>query len=215
MAQIINNDEAKSRVHNEKENKAENERCNDILKNLEEKREDFTTSLIIRTAEDVLKATGFYNRNIATPINKIVENFGITPYKGKMRKSNINGCLYINGTTKQIYGQDRVIIVNENNSTYFNRFIVARQLAVFLLNFKENDKYKNKQKVFIDEYKGEDCKDYERFATEILMPRDMFIKQYNIAVEEDSRHIFVIMYLSRYFEVSEYLVERRIYELTH
>ena len=47
------------------------------------------------------------------------------------------------------------------------------------------------------------------------MPTDMFIKQHDIAVEEDNRRLFVIMYLSRYFEVPEYFVERRIYELTH
>lgn len=215
MAQIINFNEAKNKMSNEKVIKTENERCNDILKNLKEKREEFTTPVIDRTAEDILKALNFYNIRNSTPINKIAKKFEITPYYGEMNKNNIKGCLYVNGTTKQIYGQDRVIIVNRNNCTYFNRFIVARQLAVFLLNFKENDGYINKEKVFIDEYKGEDCKDYERFATEILMPRDMFIKQYNIAVEEDGRHIFVIMYLSRYFEVSEYLVERRIYELTH
>lgn len=215
MAQIINYEEAKNKIQTGETKKSENERCNNILRNLEEKRENFTTSLIIKTAEDILKATGFYNRNIAIPINKIVKNFGITPYKEKMKKSNIYGCLYVNGTTIQIYRQDKIIIVNKNNSTYFNRFIVARQLAVFLLNFKENDGYSDKQKVFIDEYKDEYCKDYQRFATEILMPTDMFIKQHDIAVEEDNRRIFVIMYLSRYFEVPEYFVERRIYELTH
>lgn len=215
MAQIINFNEAKNKMTNEKVIKTENERCNDILKNLKEKREEFTTPVIARTVEDILKALNFYNIRNSTPIVKITEAFGIKPYKLIPDDNNIEGQLFINGTTKDLYGQDKVIVVNNKNNWYYKRFIIARQLAVFFLNFKENDGYINKEKVFIDEYKGEDCKDYERFATEILMPRDIFIKQYNIAVEEDGRHIFVIMYLSRYFEVSEYLVERRIYELTH
>ncbi len=47
MAQIINFDEAKNKKNNEKVNKTEKERCNDILKNLKEKREDFNTSVIL------------------------------------------------------------------------------------------------------------------------------------------------------------------------
>lgn len=215
MAQIINFNEAKNKMGNEKIIKTENERCNDIKKNLKEKREEFTTPVIARTAEDILKALDFYNIRSSTPIIKITEAFGIKPYKVIPDDNSIQGQLFINGTTKDLYGQDKVIVINKKNHLYFNRFVVARQLAVFLFNFKEEQEYKNKQKVFIDTYKGEFCKDYERFATEILMPTEMFIKQHDIAVEEDNRHIFVIMYLSRYFEVPEYFVERRIYELTH
>lgn len=212
MAQIINFEEAKN---SKKASKTENERCNDILKNLEEKRENFTTSLIIKTAEDILKALDFYNIRNSTPIIKITKAFGIKPYKVIPNDNNIEGQLFINGTTKDLYGQDKVIVVNKKNHLYFNRFVIARQLAVFLFNFKKNDEYRDKQRVFIDTYKGEFHKDYERFATEILIPTEMFIKQHDIAVEVDNRRIFVIMYLSRYFEVTEYFVERRIYELTH
>lgn len=216
MAQIINYNEAKKKVLDEKVNKTKNERCNDILKNLKEKREDFNTEIITRTAEDILKALGFYNKRMSTPIIKISEAFGVKPYKVSPNDNNIEGQLFINGTTKDLYGQDKVIVVNKKNDLYFNRFVVARQLAVFLFNFKEKEEYKDKKNVFIDTYYSEEyCKNYERFATEILMPIKMFVKQYNIAVEEFHNHMFIIIYLSRYFEVPEYLVERRIYELTH
>lgn len=215
MAQIINFNEAKNKMSNEKVIKTENERCNDILKNLKEKREEFTTPVIARTAEDILKALDFYNIRNSTPIVKITEAFGIKPYKVIPDDYSIEGQLFIGGTTKDLYGQDIVIVVNKKKHLYHNRFAIARQLAVFLFNFKENDGYRNKQKAIIDTYNGQFCKDYEKFATEILMPRDMFIKQYSIAAKLDKRRIFLIMYLSRYFEVPEYFVERKIYELTH
>lgn len=214
MAQIIKFDEAKNKINNKEAKKTENERCNNILKNLKEQRKDFTMPIIKKTAEDILKELGFYNIRAATPIIKISKALGVTPYKETPNDNNIKGQLFINGTTKNLYGQDKVIVVNEKNSLYFNRFVVARQLAVFLLNYKEKDMYKDKKKLFIDTYyNGEHSKDYERFATEILMPKEMFIKQHNIAVEGGNRHIFVIMYLSRYFEVPEYFIERRIKEL--
>lgn len=216
MAQIINFDEAKNKKNNEKVNRTEKERCNDILKNLKEKREDFNTSVITITAEDILKALGFYDKKMATPIVKIAKAFEVTSYRVEPNNNNIEGQLFINGTTKDLYGQDKVIVVNKKNDLYFNRFIIARQLAVFLLNFKEKNGYKDKKSVFIDTYYSKQyCKDYERFATEILMPIRIFIKQYNVGVEEFHNHMFIVMYLSCYFEVPEYLVERRINEVTN
>lgn len=216
MAQIINFDEAKDKKDNEKVNKIEKERCNDILKNLKEKREDFNTSVITTTAEDILKALGFYNKKIATPIVKIAKAFEVKSYIVDQNDNNIEGQLFINGTTKNLYGQDKVIIVNKKNDSYFNRFIVARQLGAFLFNFKEKNGYKDKKNVFIDTYySNQYCKEYERFATEILMPLNMFAKQYTVGAEELHYRIFVVKYLSCYFEVPEYLVERRINELTN
>ncbi len=216
MAQIVNFDEAKNKKHNEKTNKTENERCNDILKKLKEKREDFNTSIITITAEDILKALDFYNKKMSTPIVNIAKAFELKSYKVDPNDNNIEGQLFINGTTKNLYGQDKVIVVNKKNDLYFNRFIVARQLGAFLFNFKEKNGYKDKKNVFIDTYySNQYCKEYERFATEILMPLNMFTKQYTVGVEEFHYRIFVVNYLSRYFEVPEYLVERRINELTN
>lgn len=206
MAQIIN--------YNEKTKKIKNERCKDILRNLEKKRKNFNTLVIIKTAENILKALDFYNIRNSIPIVKITEAFGLKPYKVKSDNNDIEGQLFINGTTKDIYGQDKVIVVNNKNDLYIMRFIIARQLAVFLFNFKENNEYKNKQNLFIYDYKGEFCKDYERFATEILMPTQMFLKQYIVAMEASNNIRFVIGYLSRYFKVPKYLVKRRIIELT-
>lgn len=214
MAQIINFDETKNKKHNQKANKTENERCNNILENLEEKRKDFTTSIITRTAEDILKALDFFNIRGSIPIVRIAQAFGVMSYTEVTNDNNIKGILYINGTTKKVYGQERVIIVNEKNDLYFNRFIVARQLAVFLFNFKEKEK--NKNKLFTDKYySNQYCKDYERFATEILMPLNMFGRQYMKRVEEFYNYRSKTRDLSRYFEVPEYLVERRINELIH
>ena len=112
MAQIVNFDEAKNRKHNEKTNKTENERCNDILKKLKEKREDFNTSIITITAEDILKALDFYNKKMSTPIVNIAKAFELKSYKVDPNDNNIEGQLFINGTTKNLYGQDKVIVVN-------------------------------------------------------------------------------------------------------
>lgn len=58
-----------------------------------------------------------------------------------------------------------------------------------------------------------DEKRANRFAASILMPKDVFIKQYNIAKSVDSSSLFITMYLSRFFETSISSIERRILEV--
>ena len=42
------------------------------------------------------------------------------------------------------------------------------------------------------------------------MPRDLFCKQYKIARAERDNHMFIVMYLSRFFEIPIDYIERRI-----
>lgn len=52
------------------------------------------------------------------------------------------------------------------------------------------------------------------FAAEIMMPKDLFIEQYNIALQAENNRMFTIIYLSRYFETSIDSIERRIVEVS-
>ena len=47
-----------------------------------------------------------------------------------------------------------------------------------------------------------------------MMPKDLFIMQYNVARREENNHMFIVMYLSRYFETSVESIEKRIKEVS-
>ena len=200
---------------------------NDIVKQLRLKRNenkyDYSIEEIKNIVDDILKLDKYYNRNCATPIVKIVNKFGIGAYKVDLNKE-ISGKLFVNGTTKELYNTDSVILVNNKDKIYYQRFIVAYQLACFLFEYIGSNSDKDNRILFSDEYilnrpslRNEGIK--YRFATEILMPERMFCKQYIIANQEcyytnrETRNMFIIKYLSQFFEVETKLVIKRINEI--
>ena len=109
-------------------------------------------------------------------------------------------------------------MVNKNDELFHQRFVVAHELAHYLFDFLGNSDYTDKSIRFSDTYyknMHESISEQRanRFAAAILMPEESFIKQYNIAKNIDKNRMFVIMYLSRFFETTMSSIERRIAEV--
>lgn len=199
----------------------------DIVKEIREKNNknmNYSIGEIQCIVNDILKVVNCYNRNCATPIVTIIEGFGIKAYVEKLSEG-ICGALFVNGTTKKIYGTNSVILVNTIDKLYYQRFIIANELACFLFEYLGSDSDKNNSIVFTDEYRQDNASlknkwTKSRFVTEILMPERMFCKQYMIANQEcsymnsEERNAYLIMYLSKFFEVEKSLAKKRINEIT-
>ena len=137
-------------------------------------------------------------------------------------KSNIYGCIKINGDTKQEYGYEKVILVNNIiNDEYIQRVIVAHLLAYYLFDYLGSKNQRNDE-CYYAEYMNQNYQIEEvanRFKLDILMPKKIFINQYNVAFEAAKeygyvyRDVFAEMYVSRYFKVSTYIAVKRIIEL--
>lgn len=180
----------------------------------------FSLSEIDDIALRILSILGYHSDDIATPIVKIVKQFDFKAYSEKIDDDNQSGDIFINGDTKEIYGHDKVIIVNDKDERNHQRFVAAHELAHYLFDFLGNPEYYDTKIKFTaayykDKHDTEDEKRANRFAASILMPEDLFIKQYNIARETDSRDLFVLMYLSRFFETSISSIEKRIKEVIY
>ncbi len=191
-----------------------------LLQNLEEKnREGHEYSLveIRKITNDILSMmSNNYSGRCATPIVKIAKLFDFKTYKESLKES---GDININGETKKKYGHDKVILVNREEELFHQRFVVAHELAHYLFDFLGNIKYEDKNILFADTYeKDKHETPQERrantFAAEIMMPKELFMRQYNVARREDSNHMFIIMYLSKYFETSLDSIEKRIMEVS-
>ncbi len=142
--------------------------------------------------------------------------FDFKTYKESLSES---GDININGETKQKYGHDKVILVNKNEELYHQRFVVAHELAHYLFDFLGNSTYEDINILFADTYEKDKHetpqeKRANTFAAEIMMPKDLFIMQYNVARREENNHMFIVMYLSRYFETSVESIEKRIKEVS-
>ena len=197
------------------------ERLEKLITELTQKNKEnhlFTMTEIDEIAMRILSILNYRSSDTATPIIKIVKQFGFKAYSEEIEDRNLSGDISINGDTNTLYGHDKVIIVNNMDERSHQRFVTAHELAHYLFDFLGNPDYldnsiKFSAAYYKDKHDSIDEKRANRFAASILMPRDLFIKQYNIAKSVDSSNLFVSIYLSRFFETSISSIERRIMEV--
>lgn len=214
MGQVINMDKYK------KYTKGMTTMFNELINRLEKnhlKNYEYSLSEIDIVAKEILSKIVYYSEDSATPIVKIAKEFGFITYKETL-DDGLSGDIYINGKTEEEYKNNRIILVNKNDELFHQRFVVAHELAHYLFDFLGNSDYTDKSIRFSDTYyknMHESISEQRanRFAAAILMPEESFIKQYNIAKNIDKNRMFVIMYLSRFFETTMSSIERRIAEV--
>ena len=192
-----------------------------LLKELESKnleQHHYSSLEIENVANKILTLFDYYTKDSSTPVVKIVKEFGFKALKANMEDSDLAGDISINGDTKEKYNCDKVILVNEDDDLFYQRFVTAHELAHYLFDFVGNVEYKDTNKQYTAAYYRNHHDSLEerranRFAAALLMPKQEFIKQYNIAKCVDSNGLFICTYLSRFFEVPTSSVERRILEV--
>lgn len=176
---------------------------------------EYTNEEVDSIAKRILLEFGIDSEDCATPIVKIAKAFGFKTYR-KTLDDGKSGDISINGETKERYGYEKVIFVQKEDELYQQRFVVAHELAHYLFDYLGNPEYENGL-LFTDTYmKDHHDSEHEqranRFAAAILMPEEVFIKQYNIAQEYQNR-LFTRMYLSEFFETRQDSIDRRIVEV--
>lgn len=170
-------------------------------------------------ADEVLELGGYKNIVGATPIVKIAQMFGFKTIALTKMMENTSGNIFIGGTTEDIYKAKKVIIVGYNEVLFHQRFIIAHELAHYLIDYLGSAVSKTPNILFQRAYtKTHHDSDEEiradRFAAEILMPRDAFRKQYYGAMEESVfDEVYTISFLSYYFRTKESSIRRRIQEI--
>ncbi|MBD5395903.1 MAG: ImmA/IrrE family metallo-endopeptidase [Lachnospiraceae bacterium] len=170
-----------------------------------------------KISKDILTIFGFSSKKTSIPIVKIVKEFDFNIYKESL-PDKLSGDIYINGNTIDEYGHDKVILVNKNEHLFHQRFVAAHELAHYLFDFLGNPLYNDKNIKFSDTYYKDQHETPEEkianwFAASIMMPKDIFIEQYNFAKKEYSKTTFVMLYLSRYFETPIDSIEKRFSEV--
>lgn len=169
-------------------------------------------------ARNVLRTGGWDSHEHSIPVKTIAECFGFKVYAQETILDNAAGNIYVGGTTKKLYGHDKIIIVRKNENFAHQRFIIAHELGHYLMDYVGSSLEKNPKKLFAQAYTNHGAGDVkedraDRFAAELLMPVDEFIAEYvkvMKSVESDKR--FAIPTLAAYFEVKENSVRRRLVE---
>lgn len=187
------------------------------FKTEEKYQKEYTASDIDKVVSDILELFGYKGKERYIPIIKIVNQLGFKTCQ-KILPLDISGEIYVNGDTEKLYGENQVIIVNKIDDVNHKRFVIAHELAHYLFDFLPNPKYKDVMLKYNDTYKrNEHDRKEERvankFAAELLMPKDIFRLQYYKARDYDNNPLFITLYLSKFFRTTEESISKRIMEI--
>lgn len=170
-------------------------------------------------ADEILKIYGYVGKSAPTPIVRIAHDFGFATYKAEDIPEDISGNIFIGGATKEDYGTDKVIIVGEDEPLPHQRFIVAHELAHYLMDYIGNEEYQKDGTIFSRTYPKVNHDSPEeiradRFAAELLMPKKVFLAEYVKAMKlSDYSKEYTIPYLAKLFNTKESCIQRRIREV--
>lgn len=170
-------------------------------------------------ADQVLELYGYSGKSAPTPVIKIAKEFGFSTYQADDIPDDISGNIFVGGNTKEDYGTDKVIIVDAKDLLPHQRFIIAHELAHYLLDYVGNPKYKNSKVAFSRTYPKVNHETAEeiradRFAAELLMPKKVFLAEYIMAMRKsDYSTDYTVSYLANLFKTKESCIRRRIQEV--
>lgn len=168
---------------------------------------------------DIASKSGIYYER-ATPVSKIIKSFGIKLCRTDKMLPNMSGVIYAGGTTKEVYKSDVIIFTDNTEPLAHQRFVAVHELAHYLFDYIGNPNESTRDTVFVENYPRNDHYSEketraDRFAAALLMPKNLFMRQYTMAIEESNNRIYTIKYLAGYFQVKESSIERRIGEVLY
>ena len=170
-------------------------------------------------ADEVLVIYGHVGKIAPTPIIKIVQDFGFKACKAANMPKDISGNIFVGGNTKKNYGTDKVIIVGDDEPLQHQRFIIAHELAHYLMDYVGSENYKKGKITFsrtypkINHQSSEEIR-ADRFAAELLMPKQVFFPEYRKAMKKsDYSKEYTVTYLAKLFNTKESCIQRRIKEV--
>ena len=162
-------------------------------------------------AQDVLKEVHYTDNSGAVDIIAIAEKLGFAVGNAVMT-DDADGFVIVKKGEKEILGikTDRLIGVNSEKDLEWKRFIIAHELGHYKLESNAEEIYAHR------EHKtGKNMRENEAdfFAACILMPQDIFEKNYNELKKREENKEKIITTLADKFVVTPRMVARRIGEL--
>lgn len=198
MGQII----SFTRTKGKKENKME--QCREVMREVR--------SLVgqgrWQDVPDFLAKKGYIeNNNRAKKIIEFARFLGFKVFQKNLElPERIYGMIAVDKKYEEKFGTDKIIILDEQDSYYHKRFVVAHELGHYLLHYEENG-------TLYETYRGSSAHGDEReqeankFAAALLMPAEEFRNVSNLYDGD-------VGALSTLFEVPEEAVRRRFKEVT-
>lgn len=198
---IYNKNEKKSLENNLKQSK----RCE-----ISEDRK----AVIESNVEKLLKKIKYEDKKDSIDIIKIAHKLGFVIVNAELDGGE-DGFLIVEEGAYKIMGikTDRLIGVNANRIIEWKRFVIAHEIAHYMMQYKEGKTqgmYAHREHKIGKNYEENEA-DY--YAANLLMPKEKFICKYKQYSKDNMNEEELIINLSRSFAVTKKMIERRIEEL--
>ena len=169
---------------------------------------------IEKQAYELLKSVHYDDNEDFIDIIRIAKDMGFS-VGNALLNTNDDGFLLIQHGAKEILGikTDKLIGVNSQRSLAWKRFIIAHEVAHYILHFP-----KQKTPIFAhrENRKGKNIieNDADFFAACLLMPKEKFRKKYEELKKMNLNEDDIITLLAKKFIVTPIMTERRIKEIS-
>ena len=163
----------------------------------------------VEEVAEKINSTNDYCNDFPIPIVQIMKDLDFVITKQDM-SNNIKGYIAINNETiNTLFKCKKLICVNKDEEFGNQRFTIAHEFAHFLFDFsgKNGEEFYNTYNS--DEKETTQEKRANKFAANLLMPKNKFIEKYKEWINGND----CILKLMQFFGVSEKAVIKRIGEL--
>lgn len=166
-------------------------------------------------AMELMKNVNYQDISEETDIIQIAKTLGFVVGNAVLDDNDDDGFIIVKKGEDEILGlkTDKLIGVNSKRSLEWKRFIIAHEIAHYILHYSEQ----NNKGMYAhrDHRKGKNDveNDADYFAANLLMPREKFTDKFNEFKSKGLTFDEIIVLLSHKFVVTSKAVERRIEEL--
>lgn len=164
-------------------------------------------------AQDVLDYFQISDLSSGVPIVEILTKIGFKIYQSNLEPDNLSAYIAIDPKFEEVFESNKIACVNIKDNIVHKRFALAHELAHYFFDFDEE-----KSLYYYDTYfQAKDEKDVaekraNKFAINLLMPKEAFGKAFDKCKELQSK-ADIVSALGRYFFVSSTAVLERLIEL--
>lgn len=172
-----------------------------------------------QNAEDILAL--YANNQYPVPVIGIAKKFGFKVFDTDLQDNQLSGFIVVDPKWKDVYGSEKIIMVNKNDSSGHKRFTIAHELAHFLFDRQGRETYYNTYNTEESPWKRERSEADDRemvanyFAANLLMPSLDFKRKYQQLREKGGflSRDEIVAELATFFGVPETSVKIRFEEL--
>ncbi len=169
---------------------------------------------IEKRAVELMKHINYVDDEEAVDVIRIAKMMGFA-VGNAMMEEDVDGFIVVDEGKEEILdiSTDKLIGVNSDRTLEWKRFIIAHEIAHYILHYSreiDGGMYAHR-----DHAKGKDTieNDADFFAANLLMPREKFTKKFNELKEKQLELDEIILLLSKKFVVTIETARRRIGEL--